>query len=188
MSRERRRCPSTESVRTARRRFWRVRGIVDPLLRPGMDLEPAAFAGCAPRTTAGQRARQVVPVPVRLARRPHHYTQRFGHLMLRRAPSAVSIGIRERDQWLACMSQAMRERDIDPAMAERLEAFFGTAGCATRAVEEAAAVEGRSSTISAPCPPSCARACVKADHPSFLHQPVAHSCSLRHRSFRGRVV
>ena len=59
---------------------------------------------------------------------PQHYTQRFGHPMLRARHLPFAIGIRERDQWLACMSQAMREREVDPAMAERLaEAFFGTA-------------------------------------------------------------
>jgi hemoglobin len=39
-----------------------------------------------------------------------------------------SIGIRERDQWLACMDQAMGETDVEPALRARLQAsFFQTA-------------------------------------------------------------
>jgi hemoglobin len=59
---------------------------------------------------------------------PQHYTDRFGHPMLRARHLPFSIGIKERDQWLACMQQAMRELQFDPALATRLdEAFFGTA-------------------------------------------------------------
>jgi hemoglobin len=39
-----------------------------------------------------------------------------------------SIGIRERDQWLACMDQAMRETGVDEALRTRLNtSFFQTA-------------------------------------------------------------
>lgn len=59
---------------------------------------------------------------------PQHYVERFGHPRLRARHLPFAIGIRERDQWLACMVQAMREREVDPALAERLaQAFFGTA-------------------------------------------------------------
>lgn len=59
---------------------------------------------------------------------PQHYVERFGHPMLRARHLPFAIGIRERDQWLACMAQAMREREVDAALAERLaQAFFGTA-------------------------------------------------------------
>ena len=59
---------------------------------------------------------------------PAHYTDRFGHPMLRARHLPFSIGIRERDQWLACMQQAMAELGVAPALAERLrESFFGTA-------------------------------------------------------------
>lgn len=59
---------------------------------------------------------------------PQHYVERFGHPRLRARHLPFPIGIRERDQWLACMNQAMREREVDPALAERLaQAFFGTA-------------------------------------------------------------
>jgi hemoglobin len=59
---------------------------------------------------------------------PQHYVERFGHPRLRARHLPFPIGIRERDQWLACMSQAMREERVPPALASRLdEAFFGTA-------------------------------------------------------------
>jgi hemoglobin len=59
---------------------------------------------------------------------PDHYVQRLGHPRLRARHLPYEIGIAERDQWLACMAQAMRERAVDPALAERLAAaFFNTA-------------------------------------------------------------
>jgi len=59
---------------------------------------------------------------------PQHYIERFGHPMLRARHLPFSIGIAERDQWLACMKQAMGEVDIGVALAERLAAaFFNTA-------------------------------------------------------------
>ena len=59
---------------------------------------------------------------------PQHYQDRFGHPRLRMRHMPFSIGILERDQWLACMAQAMRELNIDPALQERLnQSFFQTA-------------------------------------------------------------
>jgi hemoglobin len=59
---------------------------------------------------------------------PQHYTERFGHPMLRARHLPYRIGVRERDQWLACMRQAMAEQALEPALAQRLaESFFGTA-------------------------------------------------------------
>jgi hemoglobin len=59
---------------------------------------------------------------------PQHYVERFGHPRLRARHLPFSIGIAERDQWMACMRQAMRELDIDETLARRLEAsFFNTA-------------------------------------------------------------
>ena len=59
---------------------------------------------------------------------PQHYTDRFGHPMLRARHLPYAIGMRERDQWLACMQQALAETEVEPALAERLAAsFFGTA-------------------------------------------------------------
>ena len=59
---------------------------------------------------------------------PQHYTDRFGHPMLRARHLPFAIGIRERELWIACMQQAMRESEIDEALAEQLaKAFYGTA-------------------------------------------------------------
>ena len=59
---------------------------------------------------------------------PSHYTDRFGHPMLRARHLPFRIGIKERDQWLACMQQAMNDMQVEPALAQRLaESFFGTA-------------------------------------------------------------
>ncbi|MBX3637033.1 MAG: group II truncated hemoglobin [Rubrivivax sp.] len=59
---------------------------------------------------------------------PNHYIERFGHPMLRARHLPYRIGIAERDQWMACMLQAMRDEGVDEALAGRVaEAFFGTA-------------------------------------------------------------
>jgi len=59
---------------------------------------------------------------------PNHYIERFGHPRLRARHLPFRIGIAERDQWLACMGQAMQECGVDPALRERLaESFAGTA-------------------------------------------------------------
>jgi hemoglobin len=59
---------------------------------------------------------------------PQHYTDRFGHPMLRARHLPFRIGIAERDQWMACMMQAMQEQGVDDTLAARLaESFFGTA-------------------------------------------------------------
>ena len=59
---------------------------------------------------------------------PQHYQDRFGHPRLRMRHMPFSIGILERDQWLACMDQAMRETGVDPVLHERLnQSFFQTA-------------------------------------------------------------
>ena len=59
---------------------------------------------------------------------PQHYTERFGHPALRARHMPFKIGIAERDQWLACMDQAMGETSVDEALRTRLrESFFKTA-------------------------------------------------------------
>jgi hemoglobin len=59
---------------------------------------------------------------------PQHYVERYGHPRLRARHLPFPIGIRERDQWLACMHQAMTETALDPALITRLdESFFNTA-------------------------------------------------------------
>jgi len=59
---------------------------------------------------------------------PQHYTERFGHPRLRMRHMPYSIGILERDQWLACMDQAMGEVGMAEAVRLRLrDSFFQTA-------------------------------------------------------------
>ncbi len=65
---------------------------------------------------------------------PQHYTERFGHPRLRmrhmqgQGGATGPIGIRERDEWLACMDQAMVETRVDDELRARLNtSFFQTA-------------------------------------------------------------
>jgi hemoglobin len=64
---------------------------------------------------------------------PQYYTEKFGHPMLRmrhmpQHTGGGSIGIKERDQWLACMNQAMVETGVDEPLRARLNtSFFQTA-------------------------------------------------------------
>ena len=59
---------------------------------------------------------------------PQHYTEKFGHPRLRSRHMPFAIGIAERDQWLACMEQAMQETGVDEGLRARLTAsFFQTA-------------------------------------------------------------
>ncbi|MBV8604326.1 MAG: group II truncated hemoglobin [Pelomonas sp.] len=59
---------------------------------------------------------------------PDHYIERFGHPRLRARHLPFRIGIRERDEWLACMAEAMSDCGVDAALQTRLrESFAGTA-------------------------------------------------------------
>ena len=59
---------------------------------------------------------------------PDLYIQRYGHPRLRARHLPYRITVLERDQWMACMMQAMQEREVEAGLAQRLtEAFFGTA-------------------------------------------------------------
>jgi hemoglobin len=59
---------------------------------------------------------------------PSHYEDRFGHPRLRMRHMPFKIGIVERDQWLACMDQAMGETGVPEDLRVRLrESFFKTA-------------------------------------------------------------
>lgn len=55
---------------------------------------------------------------------PDYFVERFGHPRLRMRHMPFAIGVRERDQWVACMDQAMGEVAVDPALRERLKASF----------------------------------------------------------------
>ncbi len=56
---------------------------------------------------------------------PQHYVERYGHPRLRMRHMPFSIGVLERDQWVACMDQAMGEVGIVPELRERLKTSFG---------------------------------------------------------------
>jgi hemoglobin len=55
---------------------------------------------------------------------PSLYIERFGHPMLRARHLPFSIGIAERDAWLACMAQALQETGVDASLREPLLAAF----------------------------------------------------------------
>jgi hemoglobin len=99
-----------------------------------MDLEPAYAALRAAHGSTLDNARQrLFWFLCGWLGGPQHYTERFGHPRLRQRHMPAhtgggSIGIKERDQWLACMDQAMAETGVDDALRARLNAsFFQTA-------------------------------------------------------------
>ena len=55
---------------------------------------------------------------------PQLYVEAFGHPRLRARHLPFPIGSVERDQWMACMSQAMQEVGVPEALRLRLEASF----------------------------------------------------------------
>ncbi len=59
---------------------------------------------------------------------PDHFVQRFGHPRLKMRHMPLKIGVQERDQWLACMDQAMADTQVPEALRVRLQqSFFQTA-------------------------------------------------------------
>jgi hemoglobin len=59
---------------------------------------------------------------------PQHYVARHGHPRLRARHLPFPIGTTERDQWLACMAQALDDTGCPDALKPRLvEAFAQTA-------------------------------------------------------------
>ena len=59
---------------------------------------------------------------------PDIYSPKYGHPMLRARHLPFKIGLNERNQWLACMYQAMEDCGIDGNIAKQLEeSFFNTA-------------------------------------------------------------
>src|SRR5262249_34834427 len=55
---------------------------------------------------------------------PNLYIERFGHPMLRARHLRFSIGIAERDAWLACIRRAIHETGVRQALREPLAAAF----------------------------------------------------------------
>jgi len=106
----------------------RVRELVDRFYDL-MDLE-TAYAGLRrlhPSSLSGSRDK-LFWFLCGLLGGPNHYVERFGHPMLRARHLPFAIGIAERDQWMACMQQAMKEVALEPELRTRLsEQFFATA-------------------------------------------------------------
>ena len=94
-----------------------------------MDLEPGYAALRAAHGTELANAREKLKMFLTgWMGGPQRYTEQFGHPRLRMRHMPFSIGIAERDQWVACMDQAMQETAIDGALRTRLkESFMQTA-------------------------------------------------------------
>ena len=94
-----------------------------------MDLEPGYAALRAAHGTDLARARQnLFWFLCGWLGGPPHYESRFGHPRLRARHLPFVIGTRERDEWLACMDQAMGEVGVDEELRARLrESFYQTA-------------------------------------------------------------
>lgn len=59
---------------------------------------------------------------------PDLFVEKFGHPRLRARHMPFSIGVAERDQWVACMILAMEDIGIDEGLRKKLtENFFNTA-------------------------------------------------------------
>lgn len=59
---------------------------------------------------------------------PPLYINKYGHPRLRQRHMPFPIGIKERDQWMLCMTRAMQDVKIDEAIQQELTAaFFKTA-------------------------------------------------------------
>jgi len=90
-----------------------------------MDLEPDYAALRAAHGTELANAREKLKMFLTgWLGGPQRYTEQFGHPRLRMRHMPFSIGIAERDQWVACMDQAMQETAIDDALRTRLKDSF----------------------------------------------------------------
>jgi hemoglobin len=106
----------------------KVRALVDRFYDL-MDLEPAykELRALHPTTLDGSRDKLFWFLCGWLGG-PQHFIERFGHPRLRMRHMPFAIDKQARDQWLACMKQAMIEVELDPVLIVRLEeSFFQTA-------------------------------------------------------------
>ena len=94
-----------------------------------MDLEPGYAALRAVHGPSLERAREKTYLFLcGWMGGPQHYVERYGHPRLRMRHLPFKIGILERDQWLACMHQAMGDVGVEETLKQRLlESFFQTA-------------------------------------------------------------
>ena len=90
-----------------------------------MDLEPDYAALRAAHGTELANAREKLKMFLTgWMGGPQRYTEQFGHPRLRMRHMPFSIGIAERDQWVACMDQAMQETHVDATLRTRLKDSF----------------------------------------------------------------
>ena len=90
-----------------------------------MDLEPGYAALRAAHGTELANAREKLKMFLTgWLGGPQRYTEQFGHPRLRMRHMPFSIGIAERDQWVACMDQAMHETHVDAPLRTRLKDSF----------------------------------------------------------------
>ena len=90
-----------------------------------MDLEPGYAALRAAHGTDLVNAREKLKMFLTgWMGGPQHYTEKFGHPRLRMRHMPFSIGIAERDQWVARMNQAMQETGVDETLRARLKDSF----------------------------------------------------------------
>lgn len=106
----------------------RVQALVDRFYDL-MDLEPAYAALRASHGSSLDEARQkLFWFLCGWLGGPDHFVERFGHPRLRARHMPFAIGIRERDEWVACMDQAMGETGVPEDLRERLrQSFMNTA-------------------------------------------------------------
>ena len=106
----------------------RVRALVDRFYDL-MDLEPGYAALRAVHGSTLEDARQkLFWFLCGWLGGPQHYTTQFGHPRLRARHMPFKVGILERDQWLACMDEAMGDTGVPQPLRERLrDSFFQTA-------------------------------------------------------------
>jgi hemoglobin len=105
-----------------------VRALVDAFYDL-MDLEPrfAHLRSLHPSTLEGSRDKLFWFLCGWMGG-PDHCIERFGHPRLRARHLPYPIGIRERDEWLACMAEAMAHSAVPEWLQVRLsESFASTA-------------------------------------------------------------
>ena len=106
----------------------RVQALVDRFYDL-MDLEPAYAALRATHGSSLDEARQkLFWFLCGWLGGPDYFVERFGHPRLRARHMPFKIGIRERDEWVACMDQAMDEIGVPEDLRDRLrQSFMNTA-------------------------------------------------------------
>lgn len=106
----------------------KLRALVDRFYEL-MDLQPEYYAirKLHPQDLAGSAEKLYLFLSGWLGG-PPLYQQKFGHPFLRARHLPFSIGKNERDLWLACMREAMRDVQVDAGLSAALEqAFANTA-------------------------------------------------------------